>query len=161
MLANAPNILHRPSLMMSRTVERFSGVRLASGNTTGETNSYVTSCWLLTTPAKSNAHIWGATLPNCVPYRFRSVPYIMYSGVQHGVESAAFSPKKASLAGAPSVSQTRSSLGRLFNDKEKPWDAFFKSGRSPQIAKDSNRCHRRQSRRMNESDRVRRHSQGV
>ena len=36
MLANAPNVLHRLSLMMSRTVERFSGVRLGSGNTTGE-----------------------------------------------------------------------------------------------------------------------------
>ena len=31
-----PNISHRPSLMMSRTVERFSGVRLDSVNTTGE-----------------------------------------------------------------------------------------------------------------------------
>ena len=31
MLTNAPN-LHRRSLVMSRTVERFSGVRLGSGN---------------------------------------------------------------------------------------------------------------------------------
>ena len=44
MLAYLPNVLHRPSLMMSRTVERFSGVRLGSGNTTGERNSCVTSC---------------------------------------------------------------------------------------------------------------------
>ena len=32
MLAYPPNLLHRLSLMMSRTVERFSGVRLGSGN---------------------------------------------------------------------------------------------------------------------------------
>ena len=32
MLTNAPNDLHRLSLMMSRTVDRFSGVRLGSGN---------------------------------------------------------------------------------------------------------------------------------
>ena len=32
MLTNAPNVLHRLSFMMSRTVERFSGVRLGSGN---------------------------------------------------------------------------------------------------------------------------------
>ena len=32
MLTNKPNVLHRLSLMMSRTVERFSGVRLGSGN---------------------------------------------------------------------------------------------------------------------------------
>ena len=31
-----PNTFHRSSLMTSRTVERFSGVRLDSGNTTGE-----------------------------------------------------------------------------------------------------------------------------
>ena len=32
MLTNEPNSLHTRSLMMSRTVERFSGVRLGSGN---------------------------------------------------------------------------------------------------------------------------------
>ena len=32
MLACLPNFNHRLSLMMSRTVERFSGVRLGSGN---------------------------------------------------------------------------------------------------------------------------------
>ena len=32
MLTSAPNLFHRLSLMMSRTVERFSGVRLGSGN---------------------------------------------------------------------------------------------------------------------------------
>ena len=32
MLTNAPKSSHRLSLMMSRTVERFSGVRLGSGN---------------------------------------------------------------------------------------------------------------------------------
>ena len=32
MLTNAPNLHHRLSLMMSRTVERFSGVRLGSGS---------------------------------------------------------------------------------------------------------------------------------
>ena len=32
MLTNAPKSPHRLSLMMSRTVERFSGVRLGSGN---------------------------------------------------------------------------------------------------------------------------------
>ena len=32
MLMRPPNVLHRRSLVMSRTVERFSGVRLGSGN---------------------------------------------------------------------------------------------------------------------------------
>ena len=37
MFAKRPNHSHCSSLMLSSTVERFSGVRLGSGNTTGET----------------------------------------------------------------------------------------------------------------------------
>ena len=36
MFAKRPNSSHCSSLMLSSTVERFSGVRLGSGNTTGE-----------------------------------------------------------------------------------------------------------------------------
>ena len=94
-----------------------------------------------------------------IPYLSHAVRFRSVRGVPREVEVPLFSSKKVSLAGTPSVSQTRFSFSR-----PPPYDKpFFKSGRNPRSLKnsDANRCRRRQSRRINESDRVRRHSQGV
>ena len=56
MLAAPPNLLHRPPLMMSRTVERFSGVRLGSGSMKKGAESAV---FELSKDGREKKDIWG------------------------------------------------------------------------------------------------------
>ena len=153
MLASPPNFFHRPSLMMSRTVERFSGVRLASGNTTGERKSCVTK--LLVADNARQVFLlhashdctlnWGVTLTSGVPYRSHTVPFPFRSvytvrGVSRGVKVSLLprrkpaSLKPASLKPASLKRLPRRvfrDLGRLLTTRRSPGKRFSKEGVAP------------------------------